>query len=548
MTERKTENSVLIEDAKFEKVHESNSKTDDVISVYTGPIQKKSENKNGRVYTEEFWENFFNSESNQKRLENGLCLGQLGHPSKDQGVGVNLEKVTHFVSDVWESDEDSNIIEGKIHVLGEPTLGARLDTYLSAGIGLGVSSRAAVDHYSEGSREIIVDGEVYGWDFVEDASVAETHDIEQTEATEGHEIDPSELKDVNDLRHAINTESKSKKVSVMMEAVESKSKSDNDSIFEEDTSMGQSELSVEDVDRFDVDEVIENHSELRSHVNSIIDERDELEDQVDSQKEEIKRLRDRADALESDSNSISQKAINKLNDVKNEAQAMKNELEADLSDLRQRSKNKLESVKNEYQSFKEQAVQKLESVQQKFQEFEETFQSKLESVKEAHQQKMKKVEQKLKDIRRAHQESSGQSTEKLEAVREEHQNQKQSFKNKLEEVRDEAREMIKDTEEQYSEAVVSLYIDNTLHEMNASENESIRSAMEKASTVEEVDAIREKIERNQIAEEDNLPVPVQKEVDEVVGGDEKEEEVNETRERLRGIGEKMTGNSFRGNK
>lgn len=155
-----------------------------ILGVYEGPIQKKTANDNDRVYTEEFWNQFFESAQTKKRLERNLFLGRMTHPS--EGVEFDLNKASHTVTRVWDGackqevlqesetieSPDDELIYGRIWVLNTEA-GQNLQTMLDAGIKLGVSSRSLVVSEKKDGMEYIDEGEVFGWDYVAIGSVAE---------------------------------------------------------------------------------------------------------------------------------------------------------------------------------------------------------------------------------------------------------------------------------------------------------------------------------------------------------------------------------------
>lgn len=146
-----------------------------IILTYIQPIQKKSENRNGRVYTEEFWENaFFRNEEAQKRMDQGLMIGRLAHP--DEGIDVAPEKVSQRVTQLWDGKEeshlDNDLIYGKVEVFDTPA-GNIQKTFVISGTKIGQSSRALVKSESRHGKEFMKDGDIQGWDAVWGPSVSE---------------------------------------------------------------------------------------------------------------------------------------------------------------------------------------------------------------------------------------------------------------------------------------------------------------------------------------------------------------------------------------
>jgi hypothetical protein len=157
------------------EILDKNPNTEGILLKYRQPVQKKTENDNGRVYTEQFWkEAVFNDSKTQNRLERGLMVGRLKHP--ESGVKVNPEKLSHRVTELIDGAKNENLdnelIYGTVEVFDTPG-GNVLNTLVRAETKIGQSSRALVDYHNDGATEVITDGSLRGFDAVLGPSVTE---------------------------------------------------------------------------------------------------------------------------------------------------------------------------------------------------------------------------------------------------------------------------------------------------------------------------------------------------------------------------------------
>tara|TARA_R100000008_G_scaffold86256_1_gene78598 strand:- start:73 stop:714 length:642 start_codon:yes stop_codon:yes gene_type:complete len=99
----------------------------------TGIMQKYDvENGNGRVYGKKVLER--EVKNYKKVVEDNRALGELDHPETSV---INLQNVSHIVTDVWMDKEK---VMGKIKVLETPS-GKILKSLVESGVKVGISSR-----------------------------------------------------------------------------------------------------------------------------------------------------------------------------------------------------------------------------------------------------------------------------------------------------------------------------------------------------------------------------------------------------------------------
>lgn len=100
---------------------------------------------NERFYPRSFWENVLKDEELQKRLEDRVMFGTIGHEDKYvDDVDLASGKVSHIVTKLW-IDESTGLGMGEALILGT-TSGQNLYRFLKAGCNIKISSRAYGDY------------------------------------------------------------------------------------------------------------------------------------------------------------------------------------------------------------------------------------------------------------------------------------------------------------------------------------------------------------------------------------------------------------------
>lgn len=108
--------------------------------------------RNGRHYSEELWEKVFEDPIMKERIENGVCFGELCHPTDREET--EMEKVAVCMPEVPKKNSDGKLT-AVFDILNTPN-GKILKTLCDYGSTLGVSSRGSGDTYtgSDGNEEV----------------------------------------------------------------------------------------------------------------------------------------------------------------------------------------------------------------------------------------------------------------------------------------------------------------------------------------------------------------------------------------------------------
>lgn len=119
-------------------------------AVYLSGIMQRvdEQNGNGRVYPKNV---LMREVKNYMKVvkENRAC-GELDHPEDSV---VNLKNASHMVKDLWWEGND---LLGKIRVLSTPA-GKILESLISDGVKLGISSRALGSVHEQAGKTIVED-------------------------------------------------------------------------------------------------------------------------------------------------------------------------------------------------------------------------------------------------------------------------------------------------------------------------------------------------------------------------------------------------------
>jgi hypothetical protein len=443
---------------------EDNVNNDAVLSKHFGPLQKRTENENGRVYTDEFWQEQFNSESFQERLEKKLLLGRISHPEDSADFDLNRAALT--TSSLKDGKQDSelndDLIYGTVEVLNTEA-GQNLNAMMEAGVQFGFSSRALVYSESREGIEYITGGEMYGWDAVLEPSVEEAYPekVENIEES-GEEIPYKESPDtvVQEL-----TGSKNSEAQVICEAIDA-----NDSEVKQEENNDDNdqteESSMEDVELSDVledkefDEVLDACPEFKEQIDETLDELN----QVKEEKQEIKEERDE---LEEELETVKERAIERFEDMKEE-----------YENLKQNAKTKFEDVKEEYQDMKERAEYWLERLRDRYNEDFETLWTDLEDTQDYAKELVNEVQDEYED-----------KIDGLEQEIEEKQDQLESS-------------------EDASEQAVEFYAKYQAEKLSLVEGSEDYSLLINAESIDQVDRFVDEIEKAERAQEEGLPYNV----------------------------------------
>lgn len=163
----------LFEGTRFTLDESKAKKFEGILATVKGPFgMTEGENRNGRVYTNDFWEHVLAKDENLKRLKERAVIGELEHPNS---VQTKLGEVSHVVTELLVKPDQKELY-GEADILDTPS-GRILHTLFRAGVKVGISSRGAGSleegKLQDGKKGKFVKKEDYvfgGFDFVSDPS------------------------------------------------------------------------------------------------------------------------------------------------------------------------------------------------------------------------------------------------------------------------------------------------------------------------------------------------------------------------------------------
>ena len=112
-------------------------------------MQAEQKNRNGRVYPKSVLMNEVKN-YNDNFVNGKRAFGELGHP---EGPTVNLERVSHIITDLYENNND---VIGKAKIMDTP-MGKIVKNLLDEGAQLGVSSRGMGSLEEKNGQKIVPD-------------------------------------------------------------------------------------------------------------------------------------------------------------------------------------------------------------------------------------------------------------------------------------------------------------------------------------------------------------------------------------------------------
>jgi len=149
----------------FELVTEKESLRPGVIMKVRGPIGiTETENRNGRVYTNEFWDKVLGRDDIQEAIKERALVGAADHPT-DKFVPP-LSTVSHVMTKAWV-EKDKKALMAESEVLDTP-MGRIVSTLFKANVKLGASTRGGGNTIAkEGKNFVSEKGYKWGgFDFV----------------------------------------------------------------------------------------------------------------------------------------------------------------------------------------------------------------------------------------------------------------------------------------------------------------------------------------------------------------------------------------------
>lgn len=152
---------------EYQKLSPEEQQARGILGRLCGPIADfKDPTRNGRLYTEELWEQAFDSPLMKEKLDNRCLFGELGHPVDRSEV--DMEKIAICMAERPKKGKDGKLYS-VFDILSTPN-GKILKALCDYGCNIGVSSRATGDTYEDyQSGQEIVDKDSFEcecWDAV----------------------------------------------------------------------------------------------------------------------------------------------------------------------------------------------------------------------------------------------------------------------------------------------------------------------------------------------------------------------------------------------
>ena len=142
----------------FKELTEEEKTKKHILGRLYGPIADiVNPTRNGRKYSEQLWENVFESPLMKEKFNNKVLYGELGHPA--DRTEIDMEKVAICMPEPPKKDKDGHLI-GYFDILDTPN-GRILKTLCDYGSTLGISSRGTGDLEEDEYGEESVNPDTY---------------------------------------------------------------------------------------------------------------------------------------------------------------------------------------------------------------------------------------------------------------------------------------------------------------------------------------------------------------------------------------------------
>ena len=146
------------EGVKYQKLTEEEKKSRHILGRLVGTCADFiNPTRNGRGYSEELWENVFNSDIMKEKIANRVCYGELGHP--EDRTEIDMEKVAICLAEQPVKNSKGQL-EAVFDILDTPN-GRILKTLCDYGSTLGISSRGQGDLITDSNGNEAVDPDTY---------------------------------------------------------------------------------------------------------------------------------------------------------------------------------------------------------------------------------------------------------------------------------------------------------------------------------------------------------------------------------------------------
>lgn len=158
------------EAVKFSIVESTDVDGEHILAKVRGPFfVPDGASRNKRFYPRSLWEKVLSKEDVINKMENRTMFGTIGHDAILNDKGLREGLASHIITSAKIDESGMGI--GEAYILNTP-VGKVLNTYLRAGAGLNVSSRADGTFKGKKGDLSVVNEDTYdlqGWDFVLDA-------------------------------------------------------------------------------------------------------------------------------------------------------------------------------------------------------------------------------------------------------------------------------------------------------------------------------------------------------------------------------------------
>jgi len=155
-----------IQKFEYKKLSPEEQKQRGILGRLEGIIADgKNPTRNGRKYPMPLWEKVFEDPIMKEKIENKVCLGELGHP--EDRTETDITRAAICLSEMPKKSNDGKIY-GVFDIIDTPC-GRILKTLCDYGCNIGVSSRGQGDTYEDYNGEEVVDEDTYNcecWDVV----------------------------------------------------------------------------------------------------------------------------------------------------------------------------------------------------------------------------------------------------------------------------------------------------------------------------------------------------------------------------------------------
>lgn len=146
------------EELTFDSSAQLSEKGSPILGRLSGPVADIiNPTRNGRKYSEQLWENVFNSPIAKETFENGGYFGELGHPADRQEV--DMEKIAICMPGPPKKNNKGQLIS-TFDILDTPN-GRILKTLCDYGYKMGISSRGSGDVTTDFEGNESVDEDTY---------------------------------------------------------------------------------------------------------------------------------------------------------------------------------------------------------------------------------------------------------------------------------------------------------------------------------------------------------------------------------------------------